>query len=81
MADAAVAGDLGAHEDCDVIAASMMSNSHLVLGPRLLASLRELGRLDIPVYMGGILPQEDIPKLKEAGVKECFTTGTGCWTS
>lgn len=64
-------------EDCDVIAASMMSNSHLVLGPRLLASLRELGRPDIPVYMGGILPQEDIPKLKEAGVKECFTTGTG----
>ncbi|MBX3353167.1 MAG: cobalamin-dependent protein [Phycisphaeraceae bacterium] len=64
-------------EDCDVIAASMMSNSHLVLGPRLLESLRALGRPDIPVYMGGILPQDDIPKLKAAGVKECFTTGTG----
>lgn len=64
-------------EDCDVIAASMMSNSHLVLGPRLLESLKALGRPDIPVYMGGILPQDDIPKLKAAGVKECFTTGTG----
>src|SRR5690606_40484255 len=41
-------------EDCDVIAASMMSNSHLVLGPKLVDSLKELGRPDIPIYMGGI---------------------------
>lgn len=64
-------------EDCDVIAASMMSNSHLVLGPRLLDALKELGRPDIPVYMGGILPQEDVPKLMEKGIKKCFTTGVG----
>jgi methylmalonyl-CoA mutase cobalamin-binding domain/chain len=64
-------------EDCDVIAASMMSNSHLVLGPRLLDGLEEMGRPDIPVHMGGILPQEDIITLKEAGVAECFTTGVG----
>lgn len=64
-------------EDCDVIAASMMSNSHLVLGPKLVNSLRELGRPDLPVYMGGILPQEDLPKLAEAGVARCFTTATG----
>ncbi|HHN77725.1 MAG TPA: hypothetical protein ENK11_03490 [Phycisphaerales bacterium] len=64
-------------EDCDVIAASMMSNSHLTLGPSLLDALREVGRGDIPVYMGGILPQEDIAKLKEAGVSACFPTGTG----
>jgi len=64
-------------EDCDVIAASMMSNSHLVLGPKLVHSLRELGRPDLPVYMGGILPQEDLPKLAEAGVARCFTTATG----
>lgn len=64
-------------EDCDVIAASMMSNSHLTLGPRLVHALRELGRPDIPVYMGGILPQEDITSLKELGVAKCFTTGTG----
>jgi methylmalonyl-CoA mutase cobalamin-binding domain/chain len=64
-------------EDCDVIAASMMSNSHLVLGPRLVESLREMGRPDLPVYMGGILPQEDIPTLLAGGVAKCFTTGTG----
>lgn len=48
-------------EDCDVIAASMMSNSHLVLGPRLVNGLKEVGRGDIPVHMGGILPEKDIP--------------------
>jgi methylmalonyl-CoA mutase cobalamin-binding domain/chain len=64
-------------EDCDVIAASMMSNSHLVLGPKLVESLRDVGRSDLPVYMGGILPQEDIPNLIAGGVARCFTTGTG----
>ncbi|HMN39514.1 MAG TPA: cobalamin-dependent protein [Phycisphaerales bacterium] len=64
-------------EDCDVIAASMMSNSHLVLGPRLVNALKDLGRPDMPVYMGGILPQEDIGPLIEAGVAKCFTTATG----
>jgi methylmalonyl-CoA mutase cobalamin-binding domain/chain len=64
-------------EDCDVIAASMMSNSHLVLGPRLVEGLRDMGRANIPVHMGGILPQNDIPALLAAGIKKCFTTGVG----
>jgi methylmalonyl-CoA mutase cobalamin-binding domain/chain len=64
-------------EDCDVIAASMMSNSHLVLGPKLVEAMRELGRPDIPVHMGGILPQEDIPTLLAGGISKCFTTGVG----
>ncbi len=64
-------------EDVDVIAASMMSNSHLVLGKRLVDSMNEVGRPDIPVLMGGILPQEDIAKLIDMGVRECFPTGTG----
>jgi len=64
-------------EDVDVIAASMMSNSHLALGPRLIADLAKVGRPDIPVHMGGILPAEDIPKLKAAGVARLFTTGVG----
>ena len=64
-------------EDCDCIAASMMSNSHLVLGPRLVAAAKELGRPDLPIYMGGILPQEDIPALLAGGIAKCFTTGTG----
>jgi LAO/AO transport system ATPase len=64
-------------EDCDVIAASMMSNSHLVLGPKLVCALAELGRPDIPIYMGGILPQEDLPTLLAGGIAKCFPTGTG----
>lgn len=64
-------------EDVDVICASMMSNSHLVLGPKLLDELKAAGRPDIPVYMGGILPQEDLPALLKMGIKECFTTGVG----
>src|SRR5437762_13852166 len=64
-------------EDCDCIAASMMSNSHLVLGPKLVEELKELGRADMPVYMGGILPQEDIAPLVGAGSAQCFTTATG----
>ncbi|RMH30522.1 MAG: hypothetical protein D6693_00375 [Planctomycetota bacterium] len=62
-------------EDCDVIAASMMSNSHLVLGPKLIESLKEVGRPDIPVHMGGILPQEDFRALLDAGIKRLSTTG------
>lgn len=64
-------------EDCDVIAASMMSNAHLTLGPKLIEALGVVGRPDLPVHMGGILPQEDLPKLREMGVQEVFTTGTG----
>lgn len=64
-------------EDCDVLAASMMSNSHLVLGPRLVAALRDLGRPDIPIHMGGILPQADLAELAAGGIARCFSTGTG----
>ena len=64
-------------EDCDVIAASMMSNSHLVLGPKLVEGLAAVGRPKLPVHMGGIIPQADIPVLKAAGVRQCFTTGVG----
>jgi methylmalonyl-CoA mutase cobalamin-binding domain/chain len=64
-------------EDCDCICASMMSNSHLVLGPRLIQAAMEMGRPDMPIYMGGILPQEDIPTLLAGGIRKCFTTGVG----
>lgn len=64
-------------EDADVIACSMMSNSHLVLVPNLLAECRALGRPDMPVNVGGIIPQEDVPTLKAAGVRRIYHTGTG----
>ncbi|MBL9118545.1 MAG: cobalamin-dependent protein [Phycisphaerae bacterium] len=64
-------------EDVDMIAASMMSNSHLVLVPRLLEECAKVGRKDMTVNVGGIIPQEDVPVLIEAGVHRVFHTGTG----
>ena len=64
-------------EDVDCVAASMMSNSHLVLVPKLLEELRAVGRSDIPVNVGGIIPQEDVASLLEAGVARIYHTGTG----
>jgi len=64
-------------EDVDCVAASMMSNSHLVLVPKLLDELHALGRGDIAVNVGGIIPQEDVPTLLKRGVARIYHTGTG----
>jgi methylmalonyl-CoA mutase cobalamin-binding domain/chain len=64
-------------EDVDMIAASMMSNSHLVLVPRLLDECAKVGRKDMVVNVGGIIPQEDVETLIKAGVNRIFHTGTG----
>ena len=63
-------------EDCDCIAASMMSNSHLVLVPRLLEECKNVGRPDMIINVGGIIPQEDVQPLLDAGVHKVFHTGT-----
>jgi LAO/AO transport system ATPase len=63
-------------EDADCIACSMMSNSHLVLVPRLLEECRNVGRPDMIVNVGGIIPQEDVQALIKAGVNKIFHTGT-----
>ncbi|MFO0874541.1 MAG: cobalamin-dependent protein [Phycisphaerales bacterium] len=64
-------------EDADCIASSMMSNSHLVLVPRLLDECRKVGRPDMIVNVGGIIPQEDVQALLDAGVRRIYHTGTG----
>ncbi|MEM7227378.1 MAG: cobalamin-dependent protein [Planctomycetota bacterium] len=63
-------------EDADLIACSMMSNSHLVLLPRLLNECRNVGREDMVVTVGGIIPQEDVKTLLDGGVKKIYHTGT-----
>ena len=63
-------------EDADLVACSMMSNSHLVLMPRLLEELATVGRTDMVVDVGGIIPQEDVPRLLESGVHRVYHTGT-----
>ena len=54
----------------------MMSNSHLVLVPRLLNEMKAVGRGDIPVNVGGIIPQSDVQGLLDAGVARIYHTGT-----
>ncbi|MDG1137803.1 MAG: cobalamin-dependent protein [Phycisphaerales bacterium] len=63
-------------EDADMIACSMMSNSHLVLVPRLMGELKNVGRPDLIVDIGGIIPQEDIKPMHDCGVRGVYHTGT-----
>lgn len=63
-------------EDVDVVGLSILSGAHLALTPRVLELLRANGQGDVPVFLGGIIPDEDLPKLKEMGVAEVFGPGT-----
>lgn len=63
-------------EDVDVIGLSSLAGAHNHLFREVLKLLRERGAEDIPVFGGGIIPDEDIPKLKADGIREIFTPGT-----
>ena len=62
-------------EDVDAISLSILSGAHNHLFPRVIEILKERGADDIVVFGGGIIPDEDIPALKKAGVLEIFTPG------
>ena len=63
-------------EDVDAVGLSLLSGAHNYLFPRVIELLREQGADDILVFGGGVIPEEDIPGLKQAGVAEVFTPGT-----
>jgi methylmalonyl-CoA mutase C-terminal domain/subunit len=63
-------------EDVDVVGLSCLSGAHMHLFPRVVELLHQQGAADILVLGGGIIPKEDIPKLKEKGVAEVFGPGT-----
>lgn len=63
-------------EDVDAVGLSLLSGAHNYLFPRVIELLREQGADDILVFGGGVIPEEDIPGLKQAGVAEIFTPGT-----
>ena len=63
-------------EDVDVIAMSILSGAHDYLFPRVMELLEEKDVVDILVLGGGIIPDEDIPPLKDAGIAEIFGPGT-----
>lgn len=63
-------------EDVDCVALSILSGAHNTLLPKVVELLRGEDAEDILVIGGGVIPSEDIPFLKEKGIKEIFTPGT-----
>ncbi len=63
-------------EDVDVIGVSILSGAHMTVFPRLIKLLRERGAEDILVVGGGVIPDEDLPKLREIGVRELLLQDT-----
>jgi methylmalonyl-CoA mutase, C-terminal domain len=67
-------------EDADAIGLSILSGAHMTLLPRVMALLREKRAADIVVFTGGIIPEEDIRSLKDAGISEIFLPGASLET-
>ena len=63
-------------EDVDLIGLSILSGAHMPLTRRVMEGLKNEGREDMIVFVGGVIPEEDKPRLKELGVAEIFTSGT-----
>ena len=63
-------------EDVNVVALSLLSGAHNTLFPKIVEMLKEKGMGDVLVVGGGVIPDADIPGLKEAGVAAVFTPGT-----
>jgi len=63
-------------EDADVIGLSILSGAHMHICPRVMALLKERGLTDVLVVIGGIIPDVDIPRLREMGVTGIFLPGT-----
>ncbi|HUF06604.1 MAG TPA: cobalamin B12-binding domain-containing protein [Candidatus Binatia bacterium] len=68
--------DAAEQEDVDVVGLSILSGAHMALLPRTVTLLRERGMDDVLVTAGGIIPDADVTRLKEAGVAEIFGPGT-----
>lgn len=62
-------------EDADAVGLSLLSGAHLTLVPRVIEGLAAAGRGDVLVVVGGIIPDADIPVLRDQGVAEVFTPG------
>jgi methylmalonyl-CoA mutase, C-terminal domain len=63
-------------EDVDVVGLSILSGAHMTLVPKITRLLQDNGMSDVLVTVGGIIPDDDVPALKEAGVAEVFGPGT-----
>jgi methylmalonyl-CoA mutase C-terminal domain/subunit len=63
-------------EDVDAVGLSILSGAHLAMTRKVIEKLAELNASDIMVIVGGVIPEEDIPKLKQIGVAGVFTAGS-----
>jgi methylmalonyl-CoA mutase C-terminal domain/subunit len=63
-------------EDADAVGLSILSGAHMTLVPRIVELLAEQGADDVVLTLGGTIPADDIPELKELGVAEVFTPGS-----
>ena len=63
-------------EDAAVLGLSILSGAHNQIFPEILRLMKEKGAGDVPVFAGGIIPDEDVPGLKALGVREIFQPGT-----
>ncbi|HZU52798.1 MAG TPA: cobalamin B12-binding domain-containing protein [Holophagaceae bacterium] len=63
-------------EDAAVLGLSILSGAHNQIFPEILRLLKEKGAADVPVFAGGIIPDEDVPGLKALGIREIFQPGT-----
>ncbi|MBI4277016.1 MAG: cobalamin B12-binding domain-containing protein, partial [Armatimonadetes bacterium] len=63
-------------EDVDGIGLSILSGAHNTLFPRIMELLREKGAGDVPVFAGGIIPDDDMPELARCGIRQIFRPGT-----
>jgi methylmalonyl-CoA mutase, C-terminal domain len=62
-------------EDVDVVGLSILSGAHMALAPRILELLKANGQEHVKVFIGGIIPDEDAPKLKELGIAGVYGPG------
>ncbi len=67
-------------EDVDVVGLSILSGAHMALVPRILEELQKRNIGNLPIFVGGIIPADDIPALKALGVAEVFGPGTNTQT-
>ena len=63
-------------EDVDVIGLSILSGSHMELFPMIVEGLKQKAMRDVIIVAGGIIPEEDVPALKEIGIEAVFRSGT-----
>ncbi len=67
--------DAALQEDVDVVGLSILSGAHMALAPRILELLKNNGQTDVKVFIGGIIPDDDVPTLKKMGISGVYGPG------